>query len=204
MTPTHGFIRGASLASTEKTVLYALDSRHGTDGRVFPSLDTIAADTGLNRKTVVKALRSLRVSGIVAVESGRSGRANQYAIDRGALERQSHERVFLSGLLRLMWVIGPNTDLSTVAADPNTDLHRPKYGPAIDPNMDLQGSIEESIQGSISPSSQSLCVFPDRREGIRERHKERNREIGAPLDEHFDCDHRYGWCLLREEANASL
>jgi DNA-binding MarR family transcriptional regulator len=104
MIPTQALVRGAHLRASEKSVLYALGSRHGLDGRVYPSLGTLAADTGCSESTVKRAICSLTEGGFIAVKrGGRTGRANEYRINRETLERQSHVKVFLSGLFHLLW-----------------------------------------------------------------------------------------------------
>jgi hypothetical protein len=54
-------------------------------GNVFPSVRTLAADTGLHRSQVVAALRQLRDLGVLRVERARGRRTTRYAFVAAAL-----------------------------------------------------------------------------------------------------------------------
>lgn len=58
-------LRGIKLKGPGKVILLALADRCDTAGLCWPSISTIADDTGLGRSTVKKHLKSLRESGLL-------------------------------------------------------------------------------------------------------------------------------------------
>jgi len=60
--------------------VYVVIKAHASfrDGTAFPSIDTIAAKTGISRRQVISSLRTLEDSGYLAVE--RRGRRNYYRL----------------------------------------------------------------------------------------------------------------------------
>ena len=76
-----GGIGALELSAHEALVLLKLMDHAGADGIAWPSQGTIAAELGMGRSTVVRALaRLLEVGVIVEHEPGRSGRATRYRI----------------------------------------------------------------------------------------------------------------------------
>ena|GEM_PF-6684754 len=69
------------LSPSARLLLYALASRVGADGRAFPSLLTMAADTGLHRSTIVRAVAELEGAGAVRVERV-TGSRSRYTLTR--------------------------------------------------------------------------------------------------------------------------
>lgn len=69
-----------SLPSTDKFVLLALANRANASGLCFPSAKGIAADTGLNVKTVRAALDRLENGGFVTIQN-RAGTSPLYQLD---------------------------------------------------------------------------------------------------------------------------
>jgi len=57
------------LTPVERLVLIYLVDRASRDGVCWPSLSTIAEDLEVDRKSVVRALKSLRARGLVTWES---------------------------------------------------------------------------------------------------------------------------------------
>lgn len=66
--------------ATRKLVLLALADRADEKGNCHPSTNCIAADTGLNRKTVLESLRTLEADGFITAEK-RNGAVSLYALD---------------------------------------------------------------------------------------------------------------------------
>ena len=60
--------------------VYVVIKSHASfrDGTAFPSIDTIAAKTGISRRQVISSLRTLENAGYLAVE--RRGRRNHYRL----------------------------------------------------------------------------------------------------------------------------
>jgi hypothetical protein len=79
------------LSTAEKLVLIRLADRADSDGRCFPGLDSIAADCGVHRTTVVRAVRRLEELKLLSV-SRKGGRKNsnhyQLKLLRGATESE--------------------------------------------------------------------------------------------------------------------
>lgn len=71
-----------TLNPTAKFVLVVLCLRAGTDGRAWPSLATIGADTGLSERAVRYALRQLQKSGHIDLIH-RQGRSSLMSINPG-------------------------------------------------------------------------------------------------------------------------
>lgn len=55
-------IRDRDLTPAQKLVWIAIRDREGKNGAAWPSLNTIASDTGLGRRTVIEAIRGKRVN----------------------------------------------------------------------------------------------------------------------------------------------
>lgn len=86
------WVREMPVAAGEKVILFALASRAGKGeqhkpggGGCWPSLPTLAADTGLSRRWVIKRLAALRKAGLVH----RDKRGKQSYAYRLALEIRS-------------------------------------------------------------------------------------------------------------------
>jgi DNA-binding transcriptional regulator YhcF (GntR family) len=69
-------------SSTVKLVLLALADRAGEDCECFPSIERIEADTGLNRKTVIKATRELEIAGAILDTGKRKGTTQRVKVYR--------------------------------------------------------------------------------------------------------------------------
>lgn len=80
-------------SSSERLVLLALAKHADEDGGSFPSADTLAEETRLNRKTVFSALTSLCEGGLI-VRSCRSGqgRRNQYELRIDSTENGTYQK----------------------------------------------------------------------------------------------------------------
>lgn len=80
-------------SSSERLVLLALAKHADEDGSSFPSADTLAEETRLNRKTVFSALTSLCEGGLI-VRSCRSGqgRRNQYELRLDSTENGTYQK----------------------------------------------------------------------------------------------------------------
>lgn len=70
--------RDPSLPSTVKLVYVALASYASKERTAFPSLDRIAADTGLSSRTVKRAMKQAEAAGLVAIT--RTQTVNRYQI----------------------------------------------------------------------------------------------------------------------------
>jgi len=58
------------LKPTEKAVYYTISSyAHWTTKEAFPSVDTIARDTGVSRQTAHRAIRKLKEHGLIDVKN---------------------------------------------------------------------------------------------------------------------------------------
>lgn len=74
-------IRDAPIDTTAKTVAWALATRMNGAGECWPSKAQIAADTGLGKRTVDRAMRRLELAGFVEVRRGGGrGHSNRYGI----------------------------------------------------------------------------------------------------------------------------
>lgn len=74
------------VSSTEKLVLIRLgDFAHDDGSRIFPSVETVAADCGLTDRAVQTTLKKLMNAGILVLvrSGGGRGRTAEYAIDLG-------------------------------------------------------------------------------------------------------------------------
>jgi DNA-binding transcriptional MocR family regulator len=91
-------IRDAPIDTTAKTVAWALDSRMNGGGQCWPSKAQLAADTGLDKRTVDRALGRLELAGFVTVQRGGGrGHPNRYAIKGGADARKGWHRRHVKG-----------------------------------------------------------------------------------------------------------
>jgi DNA-binding transcriptional MocR family regulator len=91
-------IRDAPIDATAKVVAWALDSRMNGTGECWPSKAQLAADTGLDKRTVDKAMRRLELAGFVTVrQGGGRGHPNRYAIKGGASARKGWRKRPLKG-----------------------------------------------------------------------------------------------------------
>jgi hypothetical protein len=73
------------LASTKvsgqaRHVLMVLEYAHANDGRAWPSVPTLAAETGWSERTVQRALRELEETGDIATMVSVSGHATVYSL----------------------------------------------------------------------------------------------------------------------------
>lgn len=80
-------------SSSERLVLLALAKHAADDGDSYPSVETLAEETKLNRKTVFSAIASLCDAGFVVrtVRSGSRGRRNYYELCLDRTENGSTE-----------------------------------------------------------------------------------------------------------------
>lgn len=67
-----------NLRPTHKLLLLKLSDRANNNNFCFPSIKSLAMDTGLDRKTIFSALKILKDKKIIVVEKGFKGRANIY------------------------------------------------------------------------------------------------------------------------------
>ena len=65
-------------------VLHSIADRIGKDGRAWPSMRRIAADTGLDCRTVTRAIKSLVLAGYLIRDSGSRTEPNTYRLGMGA------------------------------------------------------------------------------------------------------------------------
>lgn len=117
-----------------KLVLLALSSRACEQGECFPSIQRLEIDTGLNRKTIIKAIQELELLGAV-IDSGKR---------KGATQRVKVYRV--------------NTDAETVPevesfqkrnSSKNGTLNSPKNGTLNSPKSGTQNQSVESVIESL-------------------------------------------------------
>ncbi|MEZ9302127.1 helix-turn-helix domain-containing protein [Vibrio breoganii] len=72
------------ISSTEKLVLLCLHDRVDAQGQCYPSQELLAEDTGLSKRSIVRALKTLVEKGYVAVKREASHGmypSNKYHVD---------------------------------------------------------------------------------------------------------------------------
>lgn len=75
--------------STIKLVLLSLADRACEDGECFPSVERIEADTGLNRKTVIKATKELENLGAILDTGKRKGATQRVKVYKLNLSKET-------------------------------------------------------------------------------------------------------------------
>lgn len=69
------------ISPTQKFVLMMLAEYADAEGRCFPSVETLAADTGFSDRAVQKAIRGLVAAGFLVIEKGGGrGHSNRYRV----------------------------------------------------------------------------------------------------------------------------
>ncbi len=79
----------------DKAVLFLLADMADDNGVAWPSISRIAEYTELSRRSVDRAIRSLRETGLVLVEKVRRGErkhSNRYRINLSTIDRLSDEQ----------------------------------------------------------------------------------------------------------------
>ena len=77
------------LTPTEKLVLLALANRHNKDtGKCYPSMTRMAADTGMCRRSVMRAIGKLEKSGLITTQRY-GGSSNYYYLNIGKITFES-------------------------------------------------------------------------------------------------------------------
>lgn len=71
---------GQSLTPMQKLVLLSLSDRAGKDAVCYPSVQRLEADTGMNRKTIMEAIKALEGFCLLTVDRG-LGRGNIYKLN---------------------------------------------------------------------------------------------------------------------------
>lgn len=123
----------ADLGSPLKGTLLALAYHENKEGQwVWPKLETLAGESGLNRKTVVRSLSELIAMGLIDRQS-RSGTSSQYRLNTQPILGLAHFRA------------DPNTGHGVAQIRADT---QPKYGPLTSPG-------DPSKNGSTPPASPS-------------------------------------------------
>lgn len=86
-------VRQCGARGNDRLVLYELAERANSEtGEAFPSVDTLAADAGLSRRTVQRSLRSLETDGYIEARGGGQGgraRTTRYLVLGGKGATQS-------------------------------------------------------------------------------------------------------------------
>jgi hypothetical protein len=82
------------LPTNEKFILLMLANYADQDGKCWPSIARLAADTGLHESSVKRALHVLRsYSGLVGIESGGGVQSNRYVLGFDVIHRMLGEGV---------------------------------------------------------------------------------------------------------------
>ena len=68
----------ADLQASDKLVYAVLESRIGSNGKCWPGLGTLAKDTGLGRRTVLRAIQRMEKFKLISVDRQGRGRVNFY------------------------------------------------------------------------------------------------------------------------------
>lgn len=71
------------LSPAAKLVYEVLSDRIGTNGTCWPGCRRLADDIGVNRGTVIDAIRQLEAVGLIVVERQPNGRSNRYSLGNG-------------------------------------------------------------------------------------------------------------------------
>lgn len=74
--------RGDWISANAKLVLLVIQSRAGTKGSCYPSINSIAADAGVSRSTVKRALSELVGRNIIAVDQRWTGKGRTSSLYR--------------------------------------------------------------------------------------------------------------------------
>jgi hypothetical protein len=85
MKPSYALIRDSGFIATAKAILWALDSRHGRNMAIFPSIKQLALDAGLGRQAVSDWVGLLKDADVLTVERGHTRRSNRYSINFGEM-----------------------------------------------------------------------------------------------------------------------
>jgi len=110
------------IRSTHKLVLLSLADRANEQHTCFPSIKRLEFDTGLNRKTIISALKSMSLEGIISYSKPGFGKANFYQLI-GVVGRDS----------------ASHNEPLEITTDHSVSPNSPKNG-TIDPNSPKNGT----------------------------------------------------------------
>lgn len=139
----------AGLRPSERLVLLSLADRAGENHDCFPSISRLEKDTGLNRKTIYQALKSLEEKGVISIKK-RHGAANKYRLI-GVIGR--HEPVPKTGHPEN----GTSTKNGTPTSTENGTGLVPKTGPEPISNLSDEPDKGETPAG-LSPCPYRMIV----------------------------------------------
>lgn len=138
--------------STVKLVLLALADRADDDCECYPSVERVEADTGLNRKTVIKATKELEQAGAIIDTGKRKGATQRVKVYRLNLDVETVPKAE-------SFQKRNHTNNGTLNSTKNGTLNSTKNGtqnqsvePVIEPLID-QPAVESVKNPSVGPTT---------------------------------------------------
>jgi len=165
-----------AIPSTRKLVLLALVERADSRNQCFPSVPRIAADTGLDRKTVSKATADLVASRLLVVER-HQGAVNRYRLNMqlgpktGRVRdaelvpktgRVRYQPVPKTGLVE-QWQLGPKTGLDPARKRAAHPARKRAANPLLNPSRThtpVSAPIEDSTIAHAEPHARRARKTP--------------------------------------------
>lgn len=74
-------IRALNATAREKLILYDLQGRANANNQCWPGMETVAKDTGLSRRTVLRTVKALQQAGLLSYR--KTGRTHIYMLTLG-------------------------------------------------------------------------------------------------------------------------
>jgi len=172
------------ITSTQKLVLLSLADRAGEKDDCYPSIKRLVHDTGLNRKTIMKAIQDMTALGLLDSKRKAFGRSNTYSLI-GVQHREDKSHNVSEGPRRnhsspKNGTYGKNTSSSPkngTSVVPKTGLLKvPKLGPkpTIEPS-------KESLKEKNIKKENLIDCFSDDEKPLVQILIDHRQEIKAPL-----------------------
>lgn len=134
------------------------DFHNARTGQCNPSIETLAEATGLDRKTVMRALKELEEHGAISVERGGFGRSNRYTLL--AFERWLADKRTERQATAVVPETGPRpAQFTDDTVSQKRDFISPKSGTPLVPNL-AHESFKESINDQERGQTASAAPSP--------------------------------------------
>ena len=169
---------------TQKLVLLSLADRAGENDDCWPSIKRLEFDTGLNRKTVLKAIKDMAALGLLVSKKTAFGRTNNYRL----IDVQHREERSQDGSERLRRNHNSPKN-GTIDKDASNS---PKNGTPIDPKTGLlkvpktghkptKELYKESLKEKSIKKESLIDCFSEDQKPIVELIIEHRKEMGKPI-----------------------
>lgn len=157
------------VTSTQKLVLLSLADRAGENHDCWPSIDRIVDNTGLNRKTVMKAIKDMVELDLIHSQKKAFGRSNTYTLI-GVMEHTRTSNSPKKG------TNANSPNIGTPIVPESESLKVPKKG-----HKSIKESIKESKKEKNIKKENLIDEFKEEEKEVMQILIDHREEIKAPL-----------------------